>query len=303
MPTGLSTVETTAFSASLHVAAQQLLPRLRPAVMVQTFPEGAVEWAYDGVGSVEAMEVFGHRISSDSTTVDTPYNRRKIAKRKFALTVILADSEVRNVVADPAGVSARLLMAAMARKMDAVINDAFFATVYTGNAFATSVAYDSDGVETVDMTAGASYEGLLEIMQNFIDNEVGLDMPEDTFRLTITGKEHTELLQEQQLTSGDFSRAYVAEKGRILEAAGFSLITFGANTANPILDVTSAGIRRAAAFAPRSICLGMVQEPKVTFKDRPDLINATQIQITGEFGATRTEGKLIQEVTFTAVAA
>jgi hypothetical protein len=186
----------------------------------------------------------------------------------------------------------------MMRQYDKVAYDAAFADVLTGRDFETTVTATNDGVDTVNATAGFTYEKLLEIRQNFYDNDVGLDDNERIF-LTITGKEHTALMGEQELISGDFTRDFVVEKGRITRAVGMELIPFAGGIASPILGV-SGGVRSLLAASSRGICLGVSKEMSIKIEDRPDYIETKQVQVVMEIGAVRTEGVLVQKVTTTA---
>jgi len=173
-----------------------------------------------------------------------------------------------------------------------------FADVLTGRDFGTTVTYANDGGLTVDATAGLTYEKLLEIKQNFMDNDVGVDQGE---RIVIghTGAEHTRLMRENEITSGDFSRNFVVEKGTILQAVGMDLVSFAANAASPIIPVASSQ-RQLIAMSDRAIALGISKEMFIKIQERNDYHETTQVIVEMEIGAVRTEGKLIQRVSVTA---
>ena len=266
---------------------QQVSTRLRSNVIVK--PMTGDVFAYDGLDSIEATEFFG-RVQK-STFADIIHTRRKIERRRFEVTLPVDDSDVRGMLLDPTGNYARAAVQAIFRKLDKVIIDAADADVKVGRESDGTVTFDSEST-TVDATSGLTYEKLLEITQNFIDEEVGNDMPED-FAFTITGKEHTALMNETKLTSGDFSREFVVDKGMITRAAGLELIRYGANVNAPILSVNS-GTRDLFAFSKRAICVGMSKELSINVKERTELIETTQVQVIGQFGAVRTEGVLIQ---------
>ena len=281
--------EITQFSAAVHMEAQQMRSRLRPHVIIK--PMSGDVFAYDGLDSVEATEVVGR--VQDTTFADIVHTRRKIERRRFEVTLPVDSSDVRGALIEPNNLYAQAAVKAIFRKMDRVIIDATDADVKTGRDFDTTVTFASES-STVDATAGLTYEKLLEIMQNFIDSEVGNDLDED-FVLTITGKEHTALMQETELTSGDFSRDFNVDKGSIVRAAGFGLIRYGGSVTNPILPV-SGGTRDCFAMSSRAVCVGISKELQINIQDRPDKVETTQVQVIGEFGAVRTEGALIQKV-------
>lgn len=284
----------TEFSGMVHQEAQQMNARFKPYTQIKQMSGDL--FAYDGLGRVEAREVTGRNVAA--TFDDITHNRRKISRRRFVVNLPIDASDVRGALLDPNSEYAKAAAAAMMRKYDAVVYDAAFANVATGRDFETTVTATNDGVLTVDATAGLTYEKLLELKQNFNDNDVGLDGNEKIF-LAIAGKEHTALMGEQELTSGDFTREFVVEKGQITKALGMDLIQFAANATNPILGV-SGGVRTLLAASSRGICVGMSKEMSIKIQERNDYIETTQVQIIMEMGAVRTEGALVQKVTTTA---
>lgn len=289
----IDTALITQFSDMVHQEAQQGKARLRPYVQIKRMT-GDV-FAYDGLGSVEAQEVYGRTQKVVFSEID--HLRRKISRRRFTLTLPIDDMDVRAVLLNPQGEYARACAMAMERVFDRIVVQATSASVYTGREFGTTVTAASDGVLTVDMTAGATYDKLLELRQNFMDADVGNDIPE-TFVMGITGDEHTAYMKETELTSGDFSKQFVVDKGEITSAAGIVLVKFAANARNPILPVAS-GTRTSFCMSPRGVCVGVSKEMAIKVEPRPDYVDVTQVQITGIFGATRTEGCLVQLVTTT----
>lgn len=289
----IDTALVTQFSEQVHVKAQQMKSRLRD-VTEQRLVKGE-DYAYDDIGSLEAIEITSRH--QDTEGQDISHGRRRIRMREFRATIYLDKKDQLEVLIDPQKNYALAVAAAMYRKYDAIAAEAAFATVYTGKAFGTSVTAATDGVLTVTATAGLTYDKLLEINENFIDNDVGTDMPEDYF-LTITGEEHTDLMGETELTSGDFSRQYSVDKGKMVMAAGLNLKHFAANAPNPILSVASA-VRSCIAASNRGICIGVSQDLGIEVDRRPDKNNMIQVQASMFLGGVRTEGKLVQKVTTT----
>lgn len=282
------------FSSMVHEAAQQQVSRYRPYVKVLQM-SGDV-WAYDGLGSVEMRELAGRNPKVVFDDID--HLRRKISRKRFALALPIDASDVRGSLLNPQNNYAAAISKAAMRQYDRVIQLAAFADVLTGRDFGTTVTAANDGVLTVDATAGLTYEKLLEIKQNFMDNDVGVDNAE---RLVIghTGAEHTRLMRENELTSGDFSRNFVVDKGTITQALGMDLVSFAANAASPIIPVASSQ-RQLIAMSDRAIALGISKEMSIKIQERNDFHETTQVIVEMEIGAVRTEGKLIQKVSVTA---
>lgn len=282
------------FSEMVHQVAQQKAARLKPYAQIKQM-SGDV-WAYDGLGSVEAREIEGRAVKADFDDIE--HNRRKLSRRRFIVNLPVDASDVRGSLLNVDSEYAEACANAMVRQMDRVMTEAAFANILTGRDFETTTTFAQDGGLEVDATAGLTYEKLLEIQQNFIDEDVGTDMDEKIF-LTVTGKENTQLMQETELTSGDFVRELSVDKGRMVKAAGLDLVHFAANRPQPILNVAS-GERELIAASSRGICLGISKDMSISIQERNDLVETHQVQVIMEIGAVRTEGALVQKVLTTA---
>lgn len=281
------------FRNMMHVRQQQRKARLRP--YCKELPMTGESMAYDGLGTVEARELNARFTRTQFDDIE--HFRRKLGKRRFAVTLPIDASDLESKLTDPQGEYASAALMAMERVYDRVVYDAMFADVQTGQDFSTTVTAANDGVLTVNATGGLTLPKLLEGRQNFIDNEVGNDIPVSKC-MGISGDEHTTLQQIQQLTSGDYSRQFSLENGEMVRAVGMDLVVFGASVVNPVLAV-SGGVRTSFIMAKDAICVGMVRDWKVKVAERDDYVDTTQVQITGVLGAVRTEGKLIQKLTTT----
>ena len=284
----------TQFSDLVHQEAQQKTSRLKPFVILKQMTGDL--FAYDGLGRVDAREVQGRVAPADFD--DITHNRRKIPRRRFVINLPVDASDVRGALMDPDSEYAEAVASGMMRQMDRVITEAAFADVQTGRDFETTVTFANDGGIIVDATAGLTYEKLLEINENFIDNDVGLEADERTY-LTMTGKENTALMGETELTSGDFSRQMPVDKGKIVHAAGMEVLHFAANAPLPILEISSVE-RFLLAASSRAICVGISKEMSIKIQERNDLIETHQVQVIMQIGAVRTEGNLMQKIRVTA---
>lgn len=289
----IENVYITQFSDNLHIEAQQTIARTRPYVMMKRLE--AEKFYYDGLGSIRSREIQGRHVAVAFDDIE--FRRRKINKRRFAVTVPVDKEDVRSMLTDPQSDLAKACVAEMERVFDRIVVEAALATVYTGKDATTAVTATSDGVVTVNATAGLTYDKLLEIQKNWIDNEVGNEGMTDTV-LMISGDEHSALMGETKLISGDYTRQFAVEKGRIQTALGMDLIKFGASVQEPILSV-SGGVRSCIAMAKNAVCVGIAKNWDVKVQERTDLYETWQIQVTGTLGAVRTEGVLVQKVTTT----
>ena len=282
------------FSDLVHKVAQQKTSRLKPHAQIKQM-SGDV-FAYDGLGRVEAREVSGRNVAA--TFDDIQHNRRKMIRKRYVVNLPVDASDVRGALLNPESNYADAIANAAVRQYDRTIYDAAFASVLTGRDFETTVTAATDGVTTVDATGGLTYEKLLEIGENFMNEDVGVESDESIY-LTITGAEHTALMKEVELTSSDYNRQYNVEKGKMTEAAGIKLIPFAASVPSPIIPVAG-GERKLLAASSRGLCLGISKDMSIKVQERNDLIETTQVQVVFEIGAVRTEGVLVQQVDVTA---
>ena len=282
------------FSDLVHKVAQQKTSRLKPYAQIKQM--GGDVFAYDGLGRVEAREVSGRNVAA--TFDDIKHNRRKMIRKRYVVNLPVDASDVRGALLNPESNYADAIANAAVRQYDRTIYDAAFASVLTGRDFETTVTAATDGVTTVDATGGLTYEKLLEIGENFMNEDVGVESDESIY-LTITGAEHTALMKEVELTSSDYNRQYNVEKGKMTEAAGIKLIPFAASVPSPIIPVAG-GERKLLAASSRGLCLGISKDMSIKVQERNDLIETTQVQVVFEIGAVRTEGVLVQQVDVTA---
>ena len=164
------TVQITEFSAALDVKEQQMTSRLLP--FVERLSINGDNFAYDGITEVQSYRA--NTRNPEIQPSSAAFLRRKLSRERVVVTLEVDDRDVRGMLTNPEGKLAELCIAAVERETDRIIYDAMFDTVYTGRNFATSIAYTSDGITSVDATAAFTYEKLLEIRATFMDNEVGV---------------------------------------------------------------------------------------------------------------------------------
>jgi hypothetical protein len=287
------TVQVTEFNARLDIQEQQMNSRLTPYATRQTITGD--DFAWDGLGEVQPYRANGR--NPDVNPTQSAFNRRKMSRERVVVSLLIDSKDVRGMLTNPQGDLAKMCIAAVERETDRVIYDALFASVSTGRNFATTVTAASDGVIEVDATTAFTYEKLLEIKANFMDNEVGNDMAIPV-AIGVTGDEHTDLMSEIELTSNDYTNQMAIEQGAIKQALGMSLVAFGANATDPILEVST--YRYSFALAKGGVVLGISQDRKVEIKDYPSKVETTLINVIKELGAVRTQGVRVQKIKLTA---
>ena len=287
----ISTALAIQFADQVHTNGQQMKTRTRERVEV--VPLTTQDKTVETLDSLEAIEITSRHQKTQGQ--DIVHGRRRLRMREFRCTIYLGNKDEVGVLIDPERNYAAAVARAMYRQFDRIVVEAALATVYTGRDMTSAVTASTDGVVTVDATAGLTYEKLLEVGQNFMDYEIGTEIQE-SMCLLHTGEEHTDLMQETELTSGDFTRQFAIEKGKIVNAAGIDLIGFGGKISNPILAVSAGNVRSCIALAENAVQVGLAKDAEVYVDIRPDLNRAKQVQAVLMLGAVRKEGVRVQEV-------
>ena len=285
----------TQFSNLLHVEAQQMKTRLMGRL--QVVPITGDEWAYDGTGKLEAKTINERNPKIDPTNPE--FTRRRMLRDRIVVELIVDNRDVRGMFENPSSKLVRDCMFAIHRKADKIGIDALFASVSTGRRFTSTVTFAGGGGRTVNATAGLTYAKLLEIKDNFKGKEVGQDSPENII-IGLSEQEETQLFNITQLTSGDFSRNYVVDKGQVVTVMGMDIILFGSQVDNPQLAVASA-VRDCFAMSTMGMVYGMSKDFTVkVIPDYPGYVESTYIQVLGEIGAVRCDETRVQKVQTTA---
>lgn len=283
----------TEFTANVILQAQQMTSRFRGKVK-EVSVQGN-DYAIDRINEAGSVEVTARHAAT--VAQDITHSRRQLKMREFRSTLLLDKFDELQMLADPSREYAQATARELMRVFDRVAAGAAFASVQTGRNFGTSVTFANDGGQTITAGGlGLTYDKLLEAQQNFIDENVGVDMPTEYY-MAITGAQNTNVMKESELTSGDFNRenGFIRDAGRMMKGAGFNFIHFSGTEANPILSKTST-TRDCIAWTPDAICVGINKDIEVTPAVRADLNNTLQIQASMFLGATRAEGAKVQKV-------
>jgi hypothetical protein len=286
------------FSSAVIILAQQMQSRFRGKVREKPVHgnEAAVE-RLDKVDSIEITTRHANTVAQDIT-----HSRRQIKMREFRSTIFLDKFDEIQTLIDPKGEYARATARRLMVNFDEVVADAFFADVNTGRTFGTTVTFANDDGTTIPTgSTGLTYDKLLTAQENFINNNVGVDMEEKLF-MAIAAQQNTNIMKEEELTSGDFNRQndFIREKGRMVQAAGFELTHFSGTQSPAILNKTST-TRDCIAFTSDSIEVGINQDITIEVDKRPDKNNLWQVQASMFLGATRVDGAKVQKVQCTEV--
>ncbi len=295
MTQSIDTSLVTQFSDMVHMEASQMKSRLSGLIMEKKVT--GQTFTYETLGDAEPIEVTTRH--AKTVAQDITHSRRGATMRDFRLTFLLDKNDELQTLIDPESGYAKKVAGKLQKKRDELALAAALGSVKTGKNLTSTTTASADGVTTVAAGGvGLTYEKLLEVKENFINNEVVTDVDEDIV-LCITGEQHTNLMGETELTSGDYINGKVVDNGRITRALGMKVVLFGANGLNPLIGKTGSN-RECVAFISRpqdgAICLGVNKDIDIDVSVRADLNNAKQIQATLFAEALRTEGVLVQQI-------
>jgi hypothetical protein len=292
-------VRVTQFADRLYAKITQKGGKLTPFVEMQDFR--GKDKTFDDFGGIELGELHGAFVHT--TEGQIAHNRRFLDWKMYGKSIYVDEAKIREIIEDPQGHYIKRLAEAYGRLTDRLIINAVLADIRTGETGGTTVTAAADGVISVDATAGLTYEKILEITQNFIDNSVYDNAFENAPLLTITGVENTALLSELEFTSQDYRQFFEVNGMRMQNVGGINLIPYGANAINQtkiIVPTYNSGVNRhCVTFMPGAIILGIGFKVKLETVMAPERFNTAIIKLSVGIGALRKEGELCQIVNTT----
>ena len=251
------------------------------------------------IGRLELVEVEGR--NPDKQYVDYALDNRRFSKRRFTATVMIDQkTDVNELLKDPTSDLMNQLLYAKERVIDRVAVASAVGSVLVGapDAAATTISAATDGVITVDASAGLTYEKVQEVTQNYINGDLQYsDFAGSTF--CITGKENTALMGEPEFINNDYISSRPVEAGVQSKAGTYNIAMFagsvtGVTALNPILP-EGATYRSCVVLAPESIAMAM-EIGRVEVERNPNKVNSFDLTVDLWINAMRTEGVKVQIV-------
>lgn len=288
------------FNDSFFELAQQNKSELESSGAVIYLPSKGKVNNMARIGRLELVEV--NTRNPDKQYGDYALDNRQLTKRRFTLTVqIDAKYDINELLKDPTSDILKQLVHAKDRQIDRVIVAASIGAVNTGSpdAALTSTSASTDGVITVDASAGLTYEKVQEVTQNFINNE----LPYSTYKgsvLCISGHENSNLMGEVEFISSLFISGKPVEAGVVMNAGTYKVVQFagsvlgGVTVTNPILP-EGATLRDCVVLAPESVAVAM-EIGRLDVEKSATKVNSWDITIDLWLNAMRTEGVRVQKI-------
>jgi hypothetical protein len=238
------------------------------------------------------------------------YERRRLSADRFVFDMYLDKNKMRKLVNDSQYESSLVnqMKAAFQRKMDKVIYDCLDATVYTGKGGTVAISAATDGVVTVNATAGTTYQKLREAKRTLASRGWNIQDGYPIHHL-ITEEELDSYEQELEMTSQLYTGSTATKRdertGQIISALGINMITFASNPEQvsidpPIIDVSSTtrkcfmmvGKTNEMGF-PGAATLGMERELQWEIVKAPEKHDTWILKGQMNIGAVREHGTAV----------
>jgi hypothetical protein len=278
------------YRANVEHLVQQKGSRLRALVRAET--QAAEFEFYDRIGATTAQEVTGRH--QDTPLINVPHDRRRVSLRDFDWADLIDRPDRIRMLIDPSSPYSQNAAYALGRKMDDVILDAAFGTVYTGKTGATTVTFPNTQQVAVDYveSGSATNSGLtiakLRKAKEILDkNEVD---PTERRYIAVTAKQVTDLLRTTEITSADYNTVRALVQGELNTFMGFEFVR------TELVRTNASNHRRVLVWAQSGLLLAVGQDIVTDIGPRRDKRNSTQVYVSASFGATRMEEEKVVEI-------
>lgn len=289
MAAGSNVFYTQQYASAVELLAQQMTPRVASLFTPMT-GEGKAATAVNQIDAFEADERTG---MYDPVVFGEPkHNRPWVYPRHFDKAIPFDSIEQMQMNANPQSEYVQGVVAAINRKMDDEAIRAFFADRNMGESGAVVDQFSSTmqvGVNIGGTASGLNVEKLQNAIQVFEEQEVDLDA--EQLYCVISPKQKRNLMNEIEVTSGDFFKGQVMSTRNV---SGFLSINF--IVSNRLLT-DSSSYRRVPIFAAKGMTFATWGGLQTTVSQRQDLRgHPWQVYGQGHFGAVRRDAKRVVEI-------
>lgn len=278
------------YASAVELLAQQMVPKVAQTFTPMT-GEGKSATVVDQIDAMEADERVARY--DDITPGDPAHTRPWVFPRFFDKAVLFDSMDQMKMNANPQSGYVETLVSAINRKMDDEAIRAFFADRLVGENGTTTDSFASGfqvGVSVGGTTSGLNVEKLQNAIQIFEENEV--DVESEQLYCVISPKQKRNLMNEIEVTSGDFFKGQVMTSRSV---SGFLSINFIVSNR---LGVDGSSYRRVPIYTQKGMNFttwggGMSTDVSIR-KDKRGL--PWQAYVMGNFGAVRRDAKRVVEI-------
>lgn len=288
------------FSDRVELLLQERGSKLRDTVTVET-RSGAKELSpVNQVGAISGSTPAGR--FAPLNRVDAPTARRWVRPTDREIAQLLDKFDMLRYSQDFKGPFAQDAALDIGRFMDDLIIEAATGTSLVGELASSSTeAFDTANFR-IPANFGASGDvgltvaKLIELQRRFMAAHVDLDM--ETPTLVISPRQHSDLLNQVEVVSTEFSNKPRLEDGKVKEFMGFRIIvkTQKADLSTDALPLINTDERRCLAYVRSGVNLTIWKDIQTRIDERKDLSSIPwQIYTCATAGSTRLEqGKVIE---------
>lgn len=278
------------FSTNVELLLQQQGSKLRGLVSTGMHV-GKQASPVDQIGAVEVQTPAGR--FAPLGRVDAAVTRRWVFPMDKDLPQLFDNFDKLRLISDPRSVYPTNAANAFGRAWDREIVVQALATSFIGETGTGTEAFDTTNFSVAADFGAAAATGLtvkklIKVQEMFLGAEVDLDM--DPATIIIAPQQHSDLLNQAQVTSSDFNKnGGVLTDGKVTRFMGFNIIV-----SNRLTKVSSD--RYLVAFVKSGLYLGMWADLENIVSQRNDLSSHPwQLYSKATFGATRLQqGKVIR---------
>ena len=280
------------FGSNFHVLGQQMVSRMEGLVRVERGIVGQSK-TVERIGKTEAYDIVSRH--SDTQYVNTPHSRRWIDLGDKGWADLVDELDKIKMLADPTSPYARMGVAALNRKKDAIIYAAARGTARTGSGTqvlpsAQKIAASSSGFTLAKLLAAK------EILDaNEVDaEETGMSVDGQTMsqRLVVTNTAGiSDLLNTTEIKSADYNTVQALAHGKVNDFLGFKFIRYEGLAA-------SSTTRYGLAFGRNSVALGIGADIVSSIDVLPGKNMSVQVYARMSLGAVRVEDEGVVEIAF-----
>lgn len=288
------------FATDVELLAQQKQSKLERCVTVGTGHVGKQASPCDQVGAIdpsENTERFAPMPRTDAST-----DRRWVMPRFWDLNQLKDKNDLIRQITDDKQALAHAAVAGMNRRKDRSILEGMLNDNYTGELGTTTTSFLAGQVVSVSFgsaTSGLSVAKLRDALRIHLEND--LDDEDEEFWIATSGKQHSLLLAETQITSADYNAQRdgvpVLQSGKIASFLGFNFVHCERVTEYNGQDDVGGTSTPIPTWAKSGVYLGVWQDTTTRVDERADLRGIPwQLYCQAAFGGTRLQEKKVVKI-------
>lgn len=280
------------YKSTVLMLAQQTESRLRDTVTVEPSVVGKSVYL-DQFGIATAQIVTNRH--GDSPLLSTPQDRRRIDLTDYEYGDLIDKADKVRLLIDPTSATTRAAAMAMGRAIDDEIIAHAYATAFTGETGANSVAFPASQQISVSSWAYGTGSGNVGLtVSKLIEAKMLLDQnesdPREQRTIVCQAKQIGNLLATTEVTSEDYNTVKALSTGTIDTFMGFKFVR------SERLPVDGSGYRRVLCYSKSGLGLGLGMDITTEIAPRPDKRFSTYVYFMMSIGASRLEEKKVIEI-------